>query len=108
MQMGNVGMIETGEHANLAVETRREIGFRSEVRQKHLHGLSAVRNYVTDAIDLPHAPRPKHADNLVIAYPLTYFKWHRVTSGLPASNYCWGGSLRSIHPCMGAAKPQVL
>jgi hypothetical protein len=85
-------MIETGKHTDFADEPRREIGFRNQVRQKHLHGLSAVRNYVANAVDLPHAACSEHADNLVIAYPLTYFKWHKVTSGLPASNYCWGGS----------------
>ena len=82
MQLCDVRMIETGEHADFADKPHGQIRFGDQIGKKHLHRLGAVRNHVANPVDASHAAYAQHADDLVVANPLTYLESHKVTSGL--------------------------
>src|SRR5271154_4296444 len=107
MQLSDVGVIKACQRADFADKPRCQTQLVGDQVWKHyLHRLNAVRNYVSNLVDLPHAAYPQHADDLVIAYPLTYLKSHQITSGSSASNDGAGGILfvspGPALPCMGS------
>src|ERR1700722_10141772 len=104
MQLSDVGVIEAGQHADLADKPRRQVWFGDQVREKHLHRLNAVRNYVTNLVDVSHAACPKHADHFVVANSLAYRESHQVTSDRSAQNNGAGG--RSF-VSSGSAQPNM-
>src|ERR1700753_3049171 len=78
MQLCDVRMIETGERANFTDKPVGQIRLGDQVGEKDLHRLRAVRNHVAYAVDASHAAHAQHADDLVVANPLTYIESHKV------------------------------
>ena len=64
---GDVGMLQARLNLDLAEEPLRQFLVGVQIRQQHLHRLDAIGDGVADLVDLAHAARAKHADNLVIA-----------------------------------------
>jgi hypothetical protein len=55
MQRGDVGMVEAGEHSDLAQEALGDLFGAGSVGEQHLHRFDALRDGVADLVDLADA-----------------------------------------------------
>ena len=58
-------MVQRGEHLRLAIEPREPLGVVRDRRQQHLDRDVAIQLGIARAIDLTHAARAEHGDDLV-------------------------------------------
>ena len=65
MQRGDVGMIECGERASFAAQSRQTIRVMAKIGMNELQRDVAIKHGVVRAIDLAHAPGAYAADDLV-------------------------------------------
>ncbi len=68
---GDVGMVERGQDARLALEARQPVGIRGEHRRQHLDRDLAPEPRVARAIDLAHAAGANPLLHLINADPLS-------------------------------------
>ncbi len=66
-EQGDVGMVESGEHLDLAKEPSDEIGAPRGVGQQHLQGFDAIGDHVPRPVDAAHASTAQLAEDLVVA-----------------------------------------
>jgi hypothetical protein len=69
VDVGDVWMIEGGQHLRFARKALNAIGISGNSRQQHLDGYIAMQSRVSRAIDLPHAAGTESRNNLIRTDP---------------------------------------
>jgi len=67
VQPGDVGMVETGQHLDLAHEALGQIRRLGQVGEEHFHRLGAVGDGVAHLVDLTHSPFAQDANDLIVS-----------------------------------------
>jgi hypothetical protein len=73
-----VRVVERGDHARLALESRARVGVAGNVRRQQLDGDAAIEPRVARPVDVAHATRADRCDDLVRPKPSARFEVHCV------------------------------